>query len=167
MNKFIRTLCTAILFFSTSLFAQEPTFDLQFVEVQNDGVLNGDYCVKINISGSEAFKLGSSDITFDFNGAGLSTPTMLGTPPVFGPPFYALAVGEPVPNVASISIVFALFDEAFATDVQTSPTEVVTVCFKIIDPAQTSQLAFRSANPSFTAVHKAKGSGLPPGGNNS
>lgn len=144
--------------FTTILFAQ--TFNLRFVEITNNGTNGGNFDVKVQISGSATFKLGASNITFDYNTAGLNTPS-LETAHTFLPPFYgSMTVTEPLSGVVSVNIPFSQTDEAFASAVAQSPgwTDVATVRFIIANKDQTSLLAFRSASPSPTVVFKVEGS---------
>ncbi len=94
------------IFLLTPGFLFPQTYDLQFVEELNNG---SNFNVKIQIRGSSAFKLASSNITFNFNSLGLSDPTLIeaysfnGINP--GPPltiYSTMTLTEPIAGVASI-----------------------------------------------------------------
>lgn len=162
MKKII-TLLIIFSLFSTISFAQ--TYNLQFSQVSNEGTIGGNFDVKIQISGSSDFKLGASNITFNFSEAGLSNPSLLvahNFNGVGGSPFAIygdMTVTNPNPGVASINIVYSQTDETFASNVPTSFMDVATVRFTIVNNTLTSQLGFRAANPSPTVVFKVEGSG--------
>jgi len=158
MKKLV-TIFTIFLFFATSLIAQ--TYNLQFVVINNSGTNGGNFDVKIQISGSSSFKLGASNITFNFNSSGLDSPTLLQAFTFLPPNYGSMTVTNPLTGVASINIPFSQTDEAFASSVSQSPswTDVATVRFTILNTSLTSQLTFRSADPSPTVVYKVTGSG--------
>ena len=158
MKKLI-TIFTLILIFTTSIIAQ--TYNLQFVVVNNSGTNGGNFDVKIQIDGSSSFKLGASNIAFNFNSTGLDSPPLLQAFTFLPPNYGSMTVTNPLTGVASINIPFSQTDEAFATSVSQSPswTDVATVRFTILNSSLTSQLTFRSADPSPTVVYKVTGSG--------
>ena len=155
-----------IIFICEQLFSQ--SFNLQFIKIASDGFNGGNFDVKIQIQGSELFKLASSNITINFLPSRINNPSLLvahnfddnveGT-------YSSMTLTEPNSGVASINIVFPLTNSTLATDVSTAWKDVSTVRFKIVDLTLTSLLNFRNAVPSPTIVFKCTGTGgVPPGG---
>ena len=155
MKKNIAMIIVMFIMFCGISFAQ--TYDLNFVKVLNDGV---HFDVKIQISGSETFKMATSNITFNFNSAGMDNPTLQQAHNFSTPPYYNnITVTKPLDGVASINIVFPQENSSWADDVYTSCTDVATVRFYVSDPSATSGLTFRSDNPAPTVVYSCTGSG--------
>ena len=155
-----------IIFICEQLFSQ--SFNLQFIKIASDGFNGGNFDVKIQIQGSELFKLASSNITINFLPSRINNPSLLvahnfddnveGT-------YNSMTLTEPNSGVVSINIVFPLTNSTLATDVSTAWKDVSTVRFKIVDSTLTSLLNFRNAVPSPTIVFKCTGTGgVPPGG---
>lgn len=138
------------------------TYDLRFIEELNNG---SDFNVRVQIKASSNFKLAASSITFNFNSAGLSNPTLL-TPynfdgVVIGPPttiYGALTVTQPLSGVVSINIVYTQFTDAFAATVGTDWIDVASVGFTTTNGSLTSNLNFRSSTPSPSVVYSITGS---------
>ena len=162
--KKINILLTVLILILTPGIMISQTYDLQFIEELNDG---SNYNVRVQIKASSDFKLAASNITFNFNSAGLSSPTLL-TPHNFngpdpGPPFTVygtMGVEEPLVGVASINIVYTYEEETYAATVGTEWVDVASVGFTTDNSSLTSNLNFRSASPSPTVVYSVSGSGV-------
>lgn len=122
--KFTFTLISIL--FAGSLLAQ--TFCLRLSEVSNDG---SNLVVKIEIDGTMAFDLGTSNLQWDFDDSKLSTPTLVSSP-FPGPPFYNITVTNPNPGEASLN--FELSAAGFGSTINTSWTEVAQVSFTMLNP---------------------------------
>lgn len=137
--------------------ALAQTFDLQFIEETNDGILGGEFDVRVQIrSVSSTFDMGTSGLVFSFNTTGLTFESDSITTWNFDgfiPPstFYtAMNLTQPFGDVVSINIV--LGSPGSGQTVTTAWMDVVTVHFTIADPSQTSDLVWRTASPNPTAV---------------
>lgn len=136
---------------SSTIFAQQPTFDLQFLVVNNDGT---NYDVKVQMKGTPAFNLGTSNIKFNFNNADLGSPQFLSANPefhnksvnvgvvitIYGP----LTVTEPVAGIASINVDLQAINAG--SEISTNWTDIATVRFPVINPDGQSQLSFRTTS---------------------
>ena len=138
-----------ILFLLISYNILGQSADLQFVEMNNDGT---NYDVKIQIEGSIAFKLGSANLKFNFNGTDIGSPVLLQAFNFSGGASYnAMTVDEVVPNmIVSINIDFK-GSEGDGIQVNTSWTDVATVRFTVVNQGGNSQLSFRYMNPPETS----------------
>ena len=129
--KKINTLLIALFLILTPGILISQTYDLQFIEELNDG---SNFNVRVQIKASSDFKLAASNITFNFNSAGLSSPTLL-TAHNFnsfdpGPPvtiYGDMTVTEPLAGVTSINIVYTQGSDAFAATVGTGWIDVASV----------------------------------------
>lgn len=135
MKKIILIL---ILFLSGNyLFSQ--TFDLQYVQVLNNGT---NFDVKIQARGSAGFKLGTSNIGFNFNNSNLGSPVLLTAHNFSGTFYNSMTVTNPLPGVCSINI--ELFVPNVGTLVSTEWTDVATIRFPTINPDGNSTFTFRT-----------------------
>lgn len=128
----------ALFLFSYSLVMGQTTFCLNVTEVSNDGT---NYIIKIEMQGNEAFKLGSSNLQFSFNNAGLSSPVLESSP--LAPPYYQVpTVTEPLPGVASFNIELGF--ENYGVEMARTPdwTEIGQVKFNIDDASETAGLVW-------------------------
>lgn len=140
---------------------KSQTYDLRFIEELNNGT---NFEVKVQIKSSSVFKLAASSITFNFNSAGLSNPSLL-TAYNFsgvnvGPPltiYNDMTVTEPLLGVASINIVYIQSNDLFADTVGTGWVDVASIGFTITNSNLISNLNFRSAYPSPTVVYSISG----------
>lgn len=158
--KIFYTLILSMCLFIRPIYSQ--TYDLNFIEVLNDGA---NYDVKVQIRASSVISLAASNITFNFNSAGLINPTLLAAHnfngPNAGPPmtiYGSMTVTNPLTGVASINIVFTQGDAAYAGIVGTEWVNVATVRFTVTNSSASSALSFRSATPSPTVVYSCSGS---------
>ncbi len=123
-----------ILFFlllSQSSFGQ--TFCLSFGNAQ---VIGNEFQFQIFMSGSAPFGLGSSNLQFGFNTAGLSTPVLVSHTLT---PLYAVpTLTMPAAGQASLNI--QLFVPNMGITINTTNTLLATAKFTIINPALTSNL---------------------------
>ena len=156
-----------VIFFSITLNTYSQTFNLQFIEIHSDGTNGGNFDVKVQIAGSQVFKLATSNITFNFNYPALSSPTLLIQHHYDNNDNLAysdMGLGNPLDGVVSINITFNQNDASLATDVPLSPTwqDVATIRFTINDNSQTSGMTFRSASAPQNPmnVNKCTGSGV-------
>lgn len=124
----------------SNIFSQ--TADLQFVEILNNGI---NYDVKIQIKGTPAFNLGSSNIKFNFNNADLGSPILLTAHNFSGGSYQTVTVTTPKPSIVSINIELNAINTG--TQVNTSWTDVVTVRFTTLNVNGSSNLSFRDMKP--------------------
>jgi len=151
-----------ILFFgfgSGILKSQSETYDLQFIELLNDGV---HFDVRVQIKASSEFLLASSNITFNFNMDGLNTPTLTEKFNFDGEVnpssnYDLMTVTNPNDGVASINIYLAGTRSSLAAPVAITWTDVATIRFNVGNPALTSGLMFRNQLPSNTVVYSCTG----------
>ena len=120
------------LLFAGSLWAQ--TFCLRLSEVSNDG---NTLVVKIDMHGSAAFELGSSNLQWSYNASKISTP-VLQSSNLPGVPFYEVTVSTPNPGEASLNIDLS-FPDVVST-IGATWTEIAQVSFTVIDPADSGEL---------------------------
>ncbi|OGU30153.1 MAG: hypothetical protein A2057_05600 [Ignavibacteria bacterium GWA2_35_9] len=144
-NIFKVLLC---LLFLTSLKTYAQTCDLQFVVILNNGT---NYDVKVQIQGSSSFKLGTSNITFNYNSDDLGDPSLLEAHNFSGGSYSTLTVTKPLTGVTSINIVFN-GSSGNGTTVNTGWTDVATVRFPTLDQNGNSSLSFRTSTPNKTGV---------------
>ena len=145
--------------------ATAQTYDLQFVPVRNDGIAAGRYEVRLQIrkgSGPD-FKVGSSNIRFNYNDQGLTplTPDPLAAEhhfddglnhPTLGIPTYTDMTSTGTLNgLASVNIDLDVPNFGFPT-ISTAWVDIATFAFTIDDPLQSSQLVFRTSAPGNTVI---------------
>ncbi|MBI1184662.1 T9SS type A sorting domain-containing protein [bacterium] len=151
MRHFILTI-TLLAATLSQVFAQN--YDLQFVPVKNDGVLNGSYQVKIQIKANTgSFNLGLSNLTFDYNTTGLfsgvSPDDGNNAPQIvimhnFSTGNYSdLTLTEPQRGTLSLNINYAFETPNNGTSVSTSWVDVATIDFVIRSTGELSNLTWR------------------------
>ncbi len=162
--KKINILLTVLILILTPGIMISQTYDLKFIEELNDG---SNFNVRVQIKASSDFKLAASNITFNFNTAGLSSPTLLTSynfDGVYNDPglriYDAMTVTEPIAGVASINIFYTQSTDAFAATVGTAWMDVVSIGFTTTNSSLTSNLSFRSATPAYTNVWSISGTDL-------
>jgi len=143
MRKTVNVLCFLALtgiIFSGSLYAQN-TLDLRFAVVTNNGT-NFDVKVQCQRSGGWD-KLGTSTFAFNFNTTGLSSPSLQTAHNFSGGNYGVLTVTDNT-TYATIGIVL---NSAPGTDVPSgSWIDVATIRFTVDDPAETSNLVWRTGD---------------------
>lgn len=130
MNKILSFFIFLILIKNVT-YAQ--TFCLNFEQVSNNGI---ELVVDLQIAGSTNLNLGSSNFQFTYNGAGLSSPTLVSTP-ISTPSYQTPTFTTPASNTVSFNIELN-FAPGFA--VGTTFTDFARVKFNIINPSATSNL---------------------------
>jgi len=156
MRKLFYTI-TCLLLLSGLTLGQ--SFDLQILEETNDGVIGGNFDIRIQIrSVGSTFGMGTSNLVFSFNTAGLTTPTLLDTfnfsgenlPPNPAPWYMYddMEIQVPIAGVVSINIVY----NALAITVENTWMDVATIRFEITDTGQSSGNFWRTASPNPTNV---------------
>ncbi|MEM9917268.1 MAG: T9SS type A sorting domain-containing protein [Bacteroidota bacterium] len=117
------------VFFLTPLFCVAQSFCLRLTEISNDG---NELVVGIEMQGTTAFKLGSSNLEFTFNNAALTNPELdvsnLGQ-------LYLVNVSEPNPGSASFNIELALPSLGMTVAGDPSWSFIGSVKFAITNPA--------------------------------
>jgi hypothetical protein len=141
MKYFLFTFISIFIFVGVKINAQ--TTDLQFVVELNNGT---NYDVKVQIQGSSAFKLGTSNIAFNFNNSDLSSPTLLTAHNFSGGLYQPMTVGTPLGSVVSVNIDYTS-TTGNGTTVATTWTDVATIRFSTLNPAGNSDLSFRTTTP--------------------
>jgi hypothetical protein len=133
-----------------SMHAIGQTFDLNFIEVTNDG---SSYDVKVQIkSNTSTFGLGSSNLVFTYSTSVLASPSLLAAYN-FNTGFYTLGVTQPVTGRVSINIDYG-GGSGSGTTVQSSYMDVATIHFTTTDPTGNSNLQWRTVTPNRTNVFK-------------
>jgi hypothetical protein len=126
---------TVLLFLLLSQSSFGQTFCLSF---GNSQVIGNVFQFQIFMSGSTSFGLGSSNLQFGFNQAGLSTPMLVSHTLTN---LYAVpTVTVPTPGQASLNI--QLFVPGLGKTITTTNTLLATVKFTITNPATTSNLVW-------------------------
>jgi len=166
MKKLVTMLFVLCLMFSfqrNSL--AQVTYDLQFVEVTNDGTNGGNFDVKVQIKANNGtFGLYIGNLVFTYNTAGLSFDTLWTTHNFSGGNYVLMNVTEPVLGRVSVNIEL---NSSPGTTVLQSFMDVVTLEFTIKDNTQTSMLAWRTQTPNPTNVFSETPALIPPGNLNS
>ena len=140
-----------ITLFALTAGAYSQTYDLRFVLVQNEGFVGGNFDVLVQIkSNGSTFGLGTSNLAFDFNDNGLSSPTLLSVSNFSGGLYNDITVTEPASGRASVNI--ELFVPNNGTVVPTTYINVATVRFSIDNTSETSNLVWRTSAPNATNV---------------
>jgi hypothetical protein len=134
-----------LVLFSGSSLSQSA--DLRFVDILNNGT---NYTAKIEIRGIPAFKLGTSNITFNFNKDALSSPILDSVFNYSGGMYNIITVTNSLPGVCSINI--ELFLTNYGQPVDTSWKNVVSVKFNVTNSSGYSGLNFRTTSPNRTNI---------------
>jgi hypothetical protein len=138
-----------VLSFQSNSLAQ-ITYDLQFVQVTNDGTNGGNFDVKVQIkSNNGTFGMDTGNLVFTYNTAGLSFDALWTTHNFSGVFYQPMTVTEPFLGSVSINIELGISP---ATTVQQTFMDVATIEFTIEDNSETSMLAWRTQSPSATLV---------------
>jgi hypothetical protein len=137
MKKAILSIAIALI--TIVLSYGQTTFCLQLTEVSNDG---SNLIVKIEMQGSVDFGLGSSNLQFSYNTAGLSNPTLETSPlgPMSGYQFPT--VTEPIPGEVSFNIELAFAGSGATIAATPGWTEIGQINFDIIDNSQTAGMSW-------------------------
>lgn len=125
------------------------TVDLKFSELQNNG---SDYKIKVLMKGSTVFKLGTSNITFNFNNNALSLPVLDSAYGFSGGLYNTLTITNPLEGVCSINIELFVINSGMPVD--TVWTEIASIKFHIDNLSGYTQLAFRTNPPNRTNIWK-------------
>jgi hypothetical protein len=125
------TLAT-LLFVSTTV---AQTFDLQFVEVLNDGV---NFDVKVQIKASSTFALGTSNLVFDYN-TDLTGPVLQTAHRFSGGSYQAMNIASGPPVSINIEL-----NSAPGDSVTTTFQDVATIRFTTANPAGSAVLTWNS-----------------------
>jgi hypothetical protein len=133
------------------------TYDLQFVEVQNNGSV---FDLKLQIkSAGGTFRMGSGNLVFTFSTSVLGTPTIL-TPHNFNGGLYGpMAVTMPAPGRASVNIEYNS-TAGLGTVVPSTYLDVVTLRFPVTDLTGNGLLRWRTLTPNRTNVFQDDNSSL-------
>ncbi len=122
----------------------QTNYDLNFAVTQNDMTNGGTYSVKVQIrsaGGVGSFKLGSSNLRFNYNPAALSFSSI--SPITFSnQPFYQDMTSTGSSN-GFISLNIELGFPGFGTTISSSWVDVATVHFTITDHTRATRFAFR------------------------
>ena len=137
------------LFCFATLMAQ--SYDLSLVLVNTDGIVGGNFDVKIKIrSVGGTFGMGTSNLVFTYNKSALSNPT-LKTAHNFSGGFYnSITVTQPSPGRVSTNI--ELFVPNNGTTIEASYMSVATISFTIEDLTEMSEMSWRTSSPNPTIV---------------
>ncbi|HET6273645.1 MAG TPA: T9SS type A sorting domain-containing protein [Bacteroidota bacterium] len=129
--------------------AHGQTFDLQFVEVLNNGA---NYNVKIQIkSNISTFAMGSSNLVFTYNSAALSSPTLLTAHAFTSGQGNYLAMNIAATSQVSVNIELTV---APGTTVLGTYMDVATIGFTTINPNGNSNLVWVTGGGAPTTVFK-------------
>jgi len=128
--------------------AHATTVSGQFALVTNDG---NTYSVKVQLEVGVAAGLGGASLQFTFNTGDMSYPTspVSGTDYTFaafsGGNYFPASVTQPAPGKLSVNIEYN-GSVGLGTVVGTSPTDVVTINFKILNPQGHANLVWTLEN---------------------
>lgn len=128
--------------------AASQTFDLQFVEVLNNGV-NYDAKVQMKSNGG-TFGMGSGNLVFTYTG-GVSSPSLLVAHNFSGGFYTPMTVTEPVPGRVSVNIEYN-GGTGGGTSVPSTYLDVVTIRFTTTNPQGTATFTWRTITPNRTNV---------------
>ena len=134
-SKLLLMVLGLTMVFALCAFAQ--TADVGFVFVSMDAT---NYDVKLQIRGSAAFKLGSSNLLFTYNSSDLNTPTVLTAHNFSGGSYDVIGLTK---TGSTVSVNIVLNSVGSGTTVQTSFTDVVTLRFPIINKGGSSNLVWK------------------------
>lgn len=128
--------------------AQTPKYNLQFVEITNDGITGGDYDVLIQIKAEDvSFELGNANLGFNFNEFGLENPVLLTAHNFTSVPYLDMTFTEPIGDnqgIGSVNIVLTENQSSSAVIIGTTNwIDVATIRFSIIDPLEFSGFSWR------------------------
>jgi hypothetical protein len=112
--------------------------------VTKTGITATTFEIRVDLSGSSSFGIGSSNIVLNYNNLGLSAPVMVSSP--ITAPFYTVTVTNPFDpgenaNVTSINIEYLLggtCNNSFHYEIGTVDTEIVTIQYTILNDQLTS-----------------------------
>ena len=136
-------------------FLLSQTYDLQFIEELNNG---SNFNVRVQIKASSNFLMASSNIAFNFNSAGINNPTLLAAYNFSGNSYDSMFITQPNTGVVYINLHYLSYDSsASATTVGTDWMDVASIGFTVTNTGLTSNLIFRSANPSNSIVYSCSG----------
>ena len=160
MKKIVTVFVFCFLFINYSLYSQ--SFDLQFEVDRNDQTVGGFFDVIIQIqSVGSTFKMGTSNLTFEYDTLGLGNPILEstfafdGVIPPFEPPFIIysqLTLTEPLDTVVSLNIELATINNG--QTVQSTFMNVARVRFEILNTSVSTNLRWRTDLPNRTNVFK-------------
>ncbi len=154
---------TALFLVFIILPATAQTFDLQFVEVQNDGVNGGVYAVRAEIRAqSGSFNAGNGNFVMEYNSAALDTghvsaealiPLSL-SGFISGSPFIAyqiMTITKPFGNTVSLNVELASDPPlGQGLNIDTNWLAFAIITFTITDETSTSGITWRTVTPSAT-----------------
>lgn len=145
-------LLTAVLLFllvAVPVAGLAQTFDLQFVEVQNNGTV---FDVKLQVkSAGGVFRMGSGNLVFTYSTAVLGVPSLL-TAHNFSGGFYGpMAVTSPASGRVSMNIEY-LSTAGQGTTVPAGYIDVATLRFPVTDQTGNGLLRWRTITPNRTNV---------------
>ncbi len=145
-----------------SLSAQ-PAYDLRLLLTHNDHTVGGHLDVTVQMRARpDTFRIGSSNLVFMYNTAGLSSPVLQGVHHFSGGFYNNLTVTEPIPGLVSTNI--ELFVPNRGSLVPDTFIDINTIRFTITDSTQTTGLVWRTENPNATTVFADDETNLIPAG---
>ncbi len=132
------------------LSAIAQTYDLQFVETQNNGSI---YEVKLQIkaNGSE-FNMGSGNLVFTYNTSAITSPTLHSVDNFSGTFYSPMTLTQPATGRVSVNIELLLPN--FGTTVPLTYVDIITVRFNIVNLSSSTGLVWRTISPNATNVFK-------------
>jgi hypothetical protein len=133
------------------------TYDLQFVEVQNNGTF---FDLKLQVkSVGGTFRMGSGNLVFTFSTSVLGTPTILTAHHFSGGLYGPMAVTLPAAGRASVNIEYNS-TAGSGTVVPSSYFDVVTLRFPVTDLTGNGLLRWRTIAPNRTNLFQDDNSSL-------
>jgi hypothetical protein len=148
MKSLTVVLAATVVLILSSMRVEGQTFDLQFVEVLNNGV---NYDVKIQIkSNTSTFNIGTSNLVFTYNTSALSSPTLLAIHNFSGTNYGTMDLTGTTQKSLNIYLNFG----AVGTAVELSFMDVATIRFTTTDPAGSSNLQWVTSGGAPTVVYK-------------
>ncbi|HQU72255.1 MAG TPA: FlgD immunoglobulin-like domain containing protein [Calditrichia bacterium] len=152
MSRFIRSLTVLVftlLLFPAVLPAQQ--YDLRFVVTQNEGFVGGTLRLTLQVRAiGSHFAMGTGNLVFDFNPAGLQSPSLVTAHNFSGGPYHPLSLTEPSAGRASLNIELVAPDSG--ASVSDDFVDVATVAMVIDNPTLPLNLLWRNSRPNRTVV---------------
>ena len=133
------------------------TYDLQFVEVQNNGTV---FDMKMQIkSVGGTFRMGSGNLVFTYSTSVLGVPSLLATHNFSGGFYGSMAVTSPAAGRVSVNIEY-LSSAGQGTTVPSTYIDVATLRFAVTDQTGNGLLRWRTIAPNGTNVFQDDNSTL-------
>lgn len=147
---FLLAILIPVLILSSDLPGQDG-YDLRMTIVENAQINGGEFDVLVQMKAStDSFKVGSSNLVFNYNTAALHFDSLLARHNFSGQFYANMRTTEPVTGRVSINI--ELFATNFGTMLPDSFINVVTLRFTIANNQESPLILWRTITPNATVV---------------